>query len=217
MSFALCLLCTRPAISEIVNHGNYFTDTSTNLDWINPDITRHQQSQTVLARMKPGGDLFGWTYATSEQASNLLFTMLGSIYDLPSQGPTICRQNSCVREVVVLNGTFGASWVQPFFNVFGVSAQSVGAGSTPEHPWMNSSFYGQLSGQDLLIVSNDFGGLDGGATFEGFEIINQEVSLQSSMLVRQTASVPEASPQLLFLIGLFGLAFFMTRKANLKR
>ena len=70
--------------AEIIDNGNYTTDTLTGLDWLDISETKGLSYYQVLSLIEEGGKLEGWTYATRQQI-NTFFSNAGLIKSLNSK------------------------------------------------------------------------------------------------------------------------------------
>ena len=58
--------------AEVINNGDFLTDTETKLDWLDVTATQNLTMNEVLALTGPGGSLEGWRYATEIELNTLL-------------------------------------------------------------------------------------------------------------------------------------------------
>lgn len=63
----------------IIDHGRYLTDTQSGLDWLDVTSTVNMTPDQVNAELIPGGNYYGWRYATDIEFSNLLYNYTGVV------------------------------------------------------------------------------------------------------------------------------------------
>lgn len=68
----LIFLFVSNANAALVKNGNYFTDTSSNLDWLKWDLTSNLSYNYVSTQFALGGQFQGYRFATANEAETLL-------------------------------------------------------------------------------------------------------------------------------------------------
>ncbi len=109
---AIALVLSTSAHAAIIDHGNYTTDTSSGLDWLDLTETIDMTYAEVTAQLGPGGSLQGWRYATVSEVSGFFDAFGGNghyndtdwspqnngLFDriAPRWGDTLCALNGCI-------------------------------------------------------------------------------------------------------------------------
>lgn len=107
--FALGIITT--ANAAIVDHGNYLSDSDTNIDWLNLTATNGLSYDQVEAELQQGGQFSGWAFADRSQIFGLLDNAGGSgeyINYIPYPDGSV-RPNNPVS-------------LLPFLNMWGISS-----------------------------------------------------------------------------------------------
>ncbi len=58
--------------AEIIDHGNFLTDTETQLDWLNITHSVNRSYEDISSQFDTGGEFEGWRYASIEEIRTLL-------------------------------------------------------------------------------------------------------------------------------------------------
>ena len=74
------LVMSAQASGSIVDHGDYFTDTTGQLDWLDLSHAQGMSYNDVLTEMQAGGSLEGWRYASSTEVYSLFDNIGGDGY-----------------------------------------------------------------------------------------------------------------------------------------
>lgn len=184
------------ASAQLIDRGSYLFDQGQRLDWLKLDATKNNSFARVMERTAAGGDLHGWNLASGTQIRTMFDGMVGS---LGTCGPTTCLHHTSVFAVSQ------GSWVDPMFSAFGVSEHDSSLSHILGYYWESSTIYGLFaSPHETIVISNAFGGYDGGIVDEGIFFTYPEMNGQSAFLIR--SAVPESSTILLLMLGLLALA-----------
>jgi hypothetical protein len=101
------------AQATIIDHGDYLTDTTSGLDWLDVTKTANMSYSEALAELGVGGSYEGWRYATGIEFNTLVGNYTGAIiaaFDVRvNQEP-----NKIDGLVVLLGSTIDAYYMHEF-------------------------------------------------------------------------------------------------------
>ncbi len=199
--------------AEIVDHGNYLTDTATGLDWLDVTQTVNMSYNQVSSQFGAGGAYAGWTYANGIQFIELVsnFTSM-SVTSLPT---FTMLPNKTDGLVALLGSTLDTLWL----HYYGVTFDEFDHGSISYHYTQgiladvrHSSAQHYVPGPThYTAVLEDFD-VNGIPVFDHVEVFNFYVLdansdySTGSFLVRASATqINEPESIALLSVGLLGL------------
>ncbi len=187
--------------ASIVDHGNYLTDTSSGLDWLDATATFGKSYNDVSNQFGGSGILTGWRYASGDEFNTLLANYTGTAI---SGYGRINQETDRIDGLVTMLGNYS-----PFNNVYYLAGFISDAGQTPSYQYLagicnndnpNATCMTGASGQDVSVAHL----AEAPASSSSWNI--------GSFLVRtSTNNVPEPTSTLL--IGL-GIAVMAVRRKN---
>lgn len=227
-SLAVCLaLVSANASATIVDHGTYFTDTNTGLDWLNNQPLAGQSYNSVLSGYG-GYTTSGWHFATGDQLLALVGAYVGPV-------PTLDSSNSWTAY------NFDA---QAFANAYSLIEDlgiNVSFGAPPDARSTRAVYNTELTGiaTQGWYDDGDGGGNAGIFDFAAYsypsfsltpysmtQVIPNFLSPDdfhgpnvSAILVREgmVPAVPEPPVYAMTIVGLIGVALASRRKKRMAR
>lgn len=109
----------------IIDHGRYLTDTQSGLDWLDVTSTVNMTPDQVNAELIPGGNYYGWRYATDIDLLNLIVNFTDQ--NRPESGYFEHNMDKIDELIELLGDTLQTYWIH-FFGVPypGVVSQTIG-------------------------------------------------------------------------------------------
>lgn len=111
-----CLLsfATISSQAAIIDHGSFFSDTDSGLDWLDVTASVNRSFNDVFSHLGAGGDFYGWRFASSNEFNSLLSSWTG--IPITSNGRTITTGTTpSIDGLVTLFGsTLDARWISSF-------------------------------------------------------------------------------------------------------
>jgi hypothetical protein len=98
-----CLTAIGTVQGAIIDHGNFLTDTTTGLDWLDVTKTVNMSYNDVMAQLGFGGTYEGWRYATGSDFNRLVGGYTGIAIDAPNV--RINQEPNKIDGLVVLLGS----------------------------------------------------------------------------------------------------------------
>ena len=104
ISTCLLSLATASSQATIIDHGSYFSDTNSGLDWLDVTASVNRSYNDVFSHLGLGGDFVGWRFASSTEFNALLANWTG--ISTNTTGRTITTGTSpSVDGLVILFGS----------------------------------------------------------------------------------------------------------------
>jgi hypothetical protein len=183
--------------AAIVDHGNYLTDTSSGLDWLDGTVTFGKSYDYVSSQFGGSGAYAGWRYAAGDEFNALLAHFTGT----PITGYGVINQETDrIDALVSMLGNFS-----PFSGVFYLAGYISDTGQIPSNQYLagicnndnpNATCMAGASGQDVSVTHLS----EVPSSFSQWNI--------GSFLVRtSTNNVPEPTSTLLIGLGIVAMAF----------
>lgn len=212
--------------AAIIDSGSFFTDTDTDLQWLDVTETVNRSYSDISAQFGTGGEYAGWRYATRNEFVSLLESWTGISGAVNSQVFTTGTTPSVDGLVTLFGSTLDTLWIDRFGQTWD-SQQGYAEGEGIDYTLgiLDDSFMNnQTQRQVAAIWDNEVGGLDYYTTNDrqvGLDTTRYEIG---SYLVRSASenqpddevSVTEPGHLILLGAGLFGLAL-TRKKVSLKK
>ena len=215
------MLGVNSAEATIIEHGSYFTDTSSGLDWLNNAPLAGQSYNSVLNGYG-GYTNSGWRYATGAELSALVYTYVSHNPPLGANDETTASAYDYSLEAFIAS--------QYMIKLLGIE---VSMGSPPDPTavvplystsvtgvWSQGMYddeSGHLKESVFVLLAADFPQF-APVPYSASVFVNDNMSVDaiapniSSFLVRSDAApVPEPSTMLLFGIGVVGYVLYRRR------
>jgi hypothetical protein len=209
-ALGLAALLSSPAAAALVNEGEWTLDTTTNLEWRHPQLTRGVEDPLGAGGLAGAG----WNYASGDEFLALVTDYVGPAVgalppiDLSADGNVVGYSTSYFLPVIQLIGALGGP-------TYAVSYNDPGAYR------VHSTQYEQMSIWGILEVSpnqyaegyliSDLWPTSAGAWAYG-DSNGGVAQFEGSFLVRE-APAPEISTMLMMLMGFVGLGYAGRRRA----
>ena len=139
--------------AAIVDHGNYLTDTSSGLDWLDGTVTFGKSYDYVSSQFGGSGAYAGWRYAAGDEFNALLAHFTGT----PITGYGVINQETDrIDALVSMLGNFS-----PFSGVFYLAGYISDTGQIPSNQYLagicnndnpNATCMAGASGQDVSVT-----------------------------------------------------------------
>lgn len=100
--------------SAIIDYGNYFSDTSSGLDWLDVTASVNRSYNDVFSQLAPGGDFAGWRYASSKEFNTLLSSWTGIAASDTGRTLTTGTTPSVDGLVMLFGSTLDSRWISSF-------------------------------------------------------------------------------------------------------
>lgn len=177
-----------PAHAALIDNGDFTTDSTTNLQWLDLTLTRGRSYNDVASQFGAGGEFEGWRHATFSDL-NTLFVSLGYSANYLSSPAT----PGMLANILLFGITQSRAVPTGAAGVFDDSA----SGSSPSDV-----------GWAILHTEADISNLDG-ATIVNDEFTADTASfLQGNWLIRSTATeISEPGTALIMALGIMGIYF----------
>lgn len=98
----------------IIDHGAYFSDTRSGLDWLDVTASVNRSYNDVFGQLSPGGEFAGWRYATITEFNNLLVSWTGIPANAINRTITTGTTPSVDGLVILFGSTLDARWTSIF-------------------------------------------------------------------------------------------------------
>jgi len=198
LASAIIISClSSPVYSAIIDNDFFTTDTETMLDWLDLTATLGESNEIVASRIASGGDLHGWSIASTSQAQLFLTNLGYPLIRAYDSGPSIYIGVDLLGNTDIddslgrADGFWG--WTADSVIQDGVIL-TVNLGGTKTHAWSGSP--------SSSFISMDGSSLENSA----FTWRNKGVYLY------RPSEVPVPAAVWLFGSGLIGLMGFARRK-----
>jgi hypothetical protein len=123
---ALSALNTQAAI---IDFDSYFTDTETNLSWLDVTSTVNRSFNDVTSQLASGGEFDGWRYATGQEFNSLLSRWTGIASITTGRSITTNTTPSVDGLVTLFGSTLDSAWMARFGQTWdGLNGYSEGSG-----------------------------------------------------------------------------------------
>ena len=111
-----CLLSLATACSQaaIIDHGSYFSDTDSGLDWLDVTASVNRSFNDVFSQLGSGGDFAGWRFASSNEFNTLLSNWTGIPPNSIGRTITTGTTPSVDGLVTLLGSTLDSRWISTF-------------------------------------------------------------------------------------------------------
>jgi hypothetical protein len=186
------------AQATIINNGNFTTDDSTNLDWLDMSFSIGLSYNDVDNLLASGGVLDGWRYATSTELTTLVTNYITEIGTFTLDPSCYCYEPGSLAGLAADLGTTASDDMALY--TYGLLAD------IPQPDYHTIASIRTITplpgpGADDLYVAGYDKSLDTNAT-----------GTLASFLVRTSVSVPEPYGLALLCIGLIGLGIFRKKQ-----
>lgn len=89
----------------VVDHGDYFTDTTNNLDWLDVTTSVNQSYNYVSSQFGSGGAYEGWRYATAAEFGEMIDSTTGLATGISGPGQDFRDENELFIQLINLLGS----------------------------------------------------------------------------------------------------------------
>lgn len=210
-----CLAIVGAAEATIIDRGDYLTDTSSGLDWLDVNKTVNMTRTQVRLQLRSGGNYDGWRFASGIEFNELISNYTGTHINPTNYGNVEHSDN----KIFGLIGMLGSTCETYYQAEFGASCnQYSSAGNERDF------VYGWLS--DVLAINNTYQyhyafiiDFEDNTSKADYTVAHQRHAFAAyrsaslgAFLVREAVDVPEPSSVLLIIAASIGLVFLKTGK-----
>jgi len=192
------------ALIGAVDHGTYFTDTTSGLDWLDVTASVNRSYSDVSSQFGTGGDFDGWRYATAKEFGNMVDATTGLNTGISALGQIYLNENEVFAELIAL---LGSTFDEPYIQNYGMDYEEyygvpVGKNVDATLGWIDPEgtsdhWFARIMDDDLYAYNEDY------VSTLGRRSPVPTYSM-GSYLVRNSGQVPEPSVIALLVIGLAG-------------
>lgn len=218
-AFSMCSMVNLVQAGIINTNHDSFIDDTTNLEWLDFNITSNQSYNEVIANTGNGGSYVGWRLPTTDEVNALYYNAFYDIADswkekLDNEVPFIQARAISNQNI---EGLLAESSFQQIFAAMGFSLygdeKNVAQG-------LYEDSYGDLAYFQLLdyktTENTDYATLSWGWEDRTDSHRTHGGTNLSTMLVRGASEVPEPSTLAIFALGIVGLAFRGNKQRRFK-
>ncbi len=210
------------ALIGVQDHGTYFSDTQSGLDWLDVTASVNKSYNYVSTQFGSGGEYEGWQYATAAQFGSMWGNITGealAITGLNQRAPG--KRGAIIGEVIDL---LGDTVLSGDLAVYGAPYCSADRQNCPSN--YRAITTGILANPSVIIMGQQYRAYayidDNNWSSVSSDIVATDGSVQAaatshyfgSFLVRTTYAVPSPSVIALLGIGLVGIGFSRRKVTN---